>query len=187
MGGGTMAELSGVPKPLLQTVFGRHLGRRIWQQNRRRDMTATANVDTAKAASSHRTPQALWQWIKRFSGSLAAAAAGPVTDAEILAGMIEYVGLRAGETLGAQGHQATAIGLRITYVDGISRTERMGLARPTNDGRELSMAAISLVGRCEERGVCVASVNLTLTSVATERVAECAANLQAVMAGATCA
>jgi impB/mucB/samB family C-terminal domain len=171
MGGTQMvAELSGMPKPLLQTVFGRTLGRRIWLQCRR---------DTVAPQAGHKA--ALPEWSDRILGSRSAAAAGPVTDAEVFSGMIEYVASRAAEALRRQARQATAIGLTITYADGHSRIERARLARPTGDVRELAGAAASLIGTGDERCLCVASVNLTLTSVAGERVADGAGSLHPAM------
>ncbi len=154
-GGGMIAEFSGVPKPVLQAVFGRVLGRQIWQQNRGRGPLGSEPTT-----------------------------AGAVADAEIVAGMIEYLGSRAGETLGQRGLQAKAIGLRIVYADGVSGIERMRLARPTNEGPELAAAAISLSGRWQDRGVAVELLDLTVTSVQTECVTQRADGLQHAMASA---
>jgi ribonuclease HI len=98
--------------------------------------------------------------------------------------MIEYLACRAGETLGRQGRQAKAIGLRIVYSDGASRMERTRLARPTNEGAELHAAAMALFAGSEERGAAVASVNLTATSVQTECVTQHSEGLKHAMAGA---
>jgi nucleotidyltransferase/DNA polymerase involved in DNA repair len=114
----------------------------------------------------------------------ATVTANPIADAEIVAGMIEYLGSRAGETLGQRGRQAKAIGLRMVYADGVSRIGRMRLARPTNDGQELTAAAMSLFGGSEERGVAVERVDLTVTSVQTECVIQGTDGLEHAMASA---
>jgi impB/mucB/samB family C-terminal domain len=44
-GGGMVGELSGVPRPVLQTVFGKELGRRIWAQGRRSAAAGVANEE----------------------------------------------------------------------------------------------------------------------------------------------
>jgi hypothetical protein len=135
-----VSELRGVPRPALQTVFGKALGRRIWERAR------------------------------HFAG-------GGVADEEILGGMIEYVSRRAGEALRENRRQAKAIGLRLEYADGVETLNRMRLARPTNDGREILVAAMELFGRTEARGVMVESVDLKVTSVQTEPVNERAGSL----------
>jgi impB/mucB/samB family protein len=184
---GMSAGLSGVPKPALQTVFGKALGRRIWRQGRGGGTKATREASTVKAAASRRAPRyarirsglrACLGWMRSDS----ATTMRPVTDSEIVAGMIEYLASQAGETLGRKGRQAKAIGLRIVYADGVSRIERTRLARPTNDGPEIHLAAMALFAGSEERGVAVASVNLTATSVQAECVAVHDDGLQHAMA-----
>jgi nucleotidyltransferase/DNA polymerase involved in DNA repair len=189
-GGGMIAELIGVPRPMLQTVFGRELGRRIWQQSRGCDTKPEREASIVTAAS-RRTPKSMGIRLRRcldwLMRSGATVTTGPVADADIVAGMIEYLGSQAGETLGQRGWQAKAIGLRMVYADGVSRIERMRLARPTNDGQELAAAAMSLFGRSEERGVAVERVDLTLTSVQTEYVTQRTDGLQHAMASAAAA
>jgi nucleotidyltransferase/DNA polymerase involved in DNA repair len=161
-----LAELCGVPKPMLQTVFGKTLGQRIWEQGRR----VTRHGIESQAAPA--------------SGSDARATASGLGDAEIVAGMIEYVSQRAGETLRESGRQAKAIGLRIAYADGVSRLDRMRLARPTNEGPELVAAAMELFWRSDGRDVPVESVDLRVTSVQAEAVRERANGLHYAMASA---
>jgi hypothetical protein len=188
---GMIADLSGVPKPALQTVFGKTLGQRIWRQSRSGGMQAALEASTAKAAASRRTPRyarlgsglrRCLEWMRSDAGT-----AANVTDTEIVAGMIEYLASQAGEALGQQVRQAKAIGLRIVYADGVSRMERTRLARPTNRGPELRAAATALLARSEQRGVAVESVNLTATSVQVERVTERSEGLEHAMAGAVAA
>jgi nucleotidyltransferase/DNA polymerase involved in DNA repair len=164
-----VGELRGVPKPVLQTVFGKGLGRRIWQQARR----------SAGAGRQSQTAP----------GGNAEARTAPtvVTNGEIVGGMIEYVSRRAGETLSKNQRQAQAIGLSLVYADGVSKVERMRLARPTSDAQELSAAAMALFRRAEARGVTVASVDLTVTSVQTEVVTERAGGLDGAIVSAVAA
>jgi hypothetical protein len=44
-GCGMVGELSGVPRPALQTVFGKHLGRRIWAQGHRSAAAGVADEE----------------------------------------------------------------------------------------------------------------------------------------------
>jgi nucleotidyltransferase/DNA polymerase involved in DNA repair len=162
-GDGMVDDLRGVPKPMLQTVFGRMLGRRIWEQARRHGIASQP---------------------ARRGADLTPGSANAVDDAEIVSGMIEYVSRRAAETLGRNGRQAKAIGLRIVYVGGVSRLDRMRLARPTNEEQELSAAAMELFRKSEARGVAVEAVHLTATSIQAERVTEPAAGLDYAMARA---
>jgi nucleotidyltransferase/DNA polymerase involved in DNA repair len=108
----------------------------------------------------------------------------PVGDADIVGGMTEYVSRRAAETLDKSGRHAKAIGLRIVYVDGVSRLERMRLARPTNQEQQLSAAAMELFRRSEARDVAVEAVHLTVTSVQAERVTEPMTSLDYAMTSA---
>ena len=152
-GDAMVVDLRGVPKPMLQTVFGRLLGRRIWEQARRL-------ADRRVGSPTDR---------ERGSTPLSTNAVG---DADIVGGMTEYVSRRAAETLDKSGRQAKAIGLRIVYVDGVSRIDRMRLTRPTNQEQQLSAAAMELFRRSEARDVAVEAVHLTVTSVQAERVTE---------------
>ena len=156
--GGLFAKLRGVPKPVLRTVFGKALGAKIWKQGRQ------------EAAESHADR------LDEFT---------PVSDSEIVAGMIEYVSGRAGETLRERGRRAKAIGLRIVYADGVSRMERTRLAWPTNDVREISAAAMALFRRSKEHRAIVEAVDLTATSVQAERVRDRENVLAHAMASAT--
>ena len=152
-GAAMVVDLRGVPRPMLQTVFGRLLGRRIWEQARQ---PADHRLGSQMAREGRSTP----------------LSTNAVSDAEIVGGMTEYVSRRAAETLDKSGRQAKAIGLRIVYVDGVSRIDRMRLARPTNQEQQLSAAAMELFRRSEARDVAVEAVHLTVTSVQAERVTE---------------
>lgn len=164
-GDAMVVDLRGVPKPMLQTVFGRLLGRRIWEQARRlADRRVGSHTDRERGSTPPST--------------------NAVTDADIVSGMTEYVSRRAAETLGESGRQAKAVGLRIVYVDGVSRIDRMRLARPTNEEQELSAAAMELFRRSEARDVAVEAVHLTVTSVQAERVTEPMTGLDYAMTGA---
>jgi hypothetical protein len=117
------ARLQGVPKPMLQTVFGRALGLRIWEQ---------ARWECAHPADSP---------------------TNQVADSEISTGMVNYVSLRAAATLRECSRQAKAIRLTVTYENGESRAARMRLATPTNEINELAEAATELLNRLSVRGV----------------------------------
>ena len=178
MGGdGMVGELSGVPRAVLQTVFGKALGRRIWQ--RARCLGQLSMESQAMPAGSESLRQA-----ERRRPAGTESSAGTIDDTEIVGGMIEYVSRRAGETLGERARQANAIGLRIVYADGVSRFDRMRLARPTNEGPEIGAAAMELFRQPEGRNVGVESVELTVTSVVTEAVGRRADGLEYALAGA---
>jgi hypothetical protein len=163
---GMVGELRGVPKPMLQIVFGKVLGRRIWEHTRRL---------AGSGVKSQVTPSA---------DTNGATAGGGIPDAEIVGGMIAYVSRRAGETLRESGRQAKAIGLRIVYADGVSTLDRMRLARLTDEGAELAEAARDLLGRSMARGVAVASVDLRVTSIPAERAGERAGDLSCALVSA---
>jgi impB/mucB/samB family protein len=117
------ARLQGVAKPMLQTVFGKALGLRIWEQ---------ARLESAHPANSP---------------------TNQVADSEISTGMVNYVSLRAAGTLRECSRQAKAIRLTVTYENGESCAARMRLATPTSEINELAEAATKLLHRLSVRGV----------------------------------
>jgi impB/mucB/samB family C-terminal domain len=127
------ARLQGVAKPMLQTVFGKALGLRIWQQARR---------ECAHPAVSP---------------------TNQVADSEISTGMVNYVSLRAVDTLRERSRQAKAIRLTVTYDNGESCAAQMRLATPTSEINELAEAATELLHRLPVRGV--QSIDLAVTIV----------------------
>lgn len=131
------ARLQGVAKPMLQTVFGKALGLRIWQQARR---------ECAHPAVSPTTNQ--------------------VADSEITTGMVNYVSLRAAGTLRQCSRQAKAIRLTVTYENGESRAARMRLATPTSEINELAEAATELLHRLPVRGVQSIDLAVTIVEAA---------------------
>jgi hypothetical protein len=131
-------DLRGVPKPALQTVFGRMLGRRIWSQRGGEGSKGSANVEV------------------------------PVPNAEISAGMVQYLGRQAAEALRRHGRLAKAIGLTITFAGSESILSRTHFPRPTDDVGEITEAATKLLlNQLPARTTSVSSVKLTVTSVET--------------------
>ncbi len=127
------ARLQGVPKPMLQTVFGKALGLRIWEQARR--------------VCAHPPDSPTNQ----------------VADSEISTAMVNYVCLRATDTLRQCSRQAKAIRLTVTYENGESRAAQMRLATPTSELIELAEAATELLHRFPVCGV--QCVDLAVTAV----------------------
>jgi hypothetical protein len=117
------ARLQGVAKPMLQTVFGKALGLRIWEQARWECMHPADNPTNQ------------------------------VADSEISTGMVNYVSLRASGTLRECSRQVKAIRLTVTYDNGESRAARMRLTTPTSEINELAEAATELLHRLPIRGV----------------------------------
>lgn len=129
-------ELRGVPRAALQTVFGKELGRRIWEHAR------AEGVPTG-------TPPA-----------------NRIPDAEISTGMVEYVSKQAAETLRERSRQAKAIALTVTYADGESRLVQTRLPRPTNEGDKIAEAATKLLGRLPTNGAQSIDLRVTSLEVA---------------------
>jgi hypothetical protein len=130
------ARLQGVPKPILQTVFGKALGLRIWEQ---------ARWECAHPADSP---------------------TNQVADSEISTGMVNYVSLRAAGTLRECSRQAKAIRLTVTYENGESRAAQMRLATSTSEINELAEAATALFHRLPVRGVQSVELTVTTTEAA---------------------
>jgi hypothetical protein len=159
-----LAELHGVPKGALQTVFGRALGRRIWLEGRRSSPPAQAARTEEADAGQHPTPF------------------GP-TDTEIVHGMIGYLSRRAGEELRQERRQAKTVGLRLVYGGG-ARMHRLRLAKPTSDEQEIAAATLELFRRAGlPSGVALESVDLTATSIEAESVRDEAAALDCLLGG----
>jgi len=133
----TTARLHGIPKPMLQTVFGKALGLRIWEQ---------AQWECAHPADSP---------------------TNQVADSEISTAMANYVSLRAADTLRDCRRQAKAIGLRVTYANGESCSAQMHLATPTSEINKLAEAATELLHRFPVHGVQSVDLAVTTVEAAT--------------------
>jgi len=160
-----LKDLDGVPKAALRTMFGKVMGRRIWEQVRR------SNEPTRRADPGNSSRPA-----SRLVG------VGPeVTDTELVLAMIESVSWRAGETLRAHKREAKAIGLALTYADGAATSESARLARPSADAGEISTAAIALFRSRRPREAALVSINLTTSTLQTEAALDPAADLHCAM------
>jgi hypothetical protein len=144
-----LEKLNGVPKGALRTVFGKVLGRRIWEQVRQ---PASHTGLRVQASKQPRTTSA------------------GITDDELLLAMIESVCRRAAETLGQRRRLARAIGLTLAYADGFIQSERARLARPSADASEIGAAAIELFQGREPRESPLVSINLTTATLQPEAV-----------------
>jgi hypothetical protein len=140
-------ELRGVPKPALQTIFGKSLGRHIWEQAR------------AKGAPASTPP------IDR------------IADTDISNGMVAYVSRQAADALRESERQARGLSITITYADGEATVARTRLARATNDGDIIAEAAIELLRQVSVRAVALVSIRLAMTGVELAAVWESARNL----------
>jgi hypothetical protein len=129
----TAETLHGVPRLALQTIFGNHMDRRIW--------------DRARSKVAH----------------AAAVPAHTVTDAEISAGMVEYLSKQAADALGEARRQATALRLTVTWAQGETHVARMHLSKPTSEAAAIADGATRLLSRFPTYAV--QSVNLALSTV----------------------
>jgi hypothetical protein len=155
------ADFVDVPKPVLRTVFGKHLGRRIWEL-----------VRGSEALDG------------RSSQPGAPTAATELANAEILRGMIGYLSRRGAETLEQNQRQASAVSITLTYVDGIQKVARARIARPTTDPLEICEAATTLFRTLDPCDAALESVNLTTSTLQAESVVEVPADLSCALAGA---
>jgi DNA polymerase-4 len=94
---------------------------------------------------------------------------GGTIDTEFLGGLIEYLSERIGSTLREYGKQARTIGLRIRYVDHFSAHQTVRLTKPTNDERELLVAAKDLFCKLFTRRVAVRLVGVSVTNLEADR------------------
>jgi hypothetical protein len=159
-----LKDLDGVPKAALRTVFGKVMGRRIWERVRQPN-------EFARGSGRGGSPKAM-----------PSEGAGEITDADLVLAMIESVSRRAAETLSEHQRQAKAIGLMLTYADGVVTSESARLARPSADAGEISGAAIALFRCCQPREAALVSVNLTTSTLQADAVLDSAAPLHCAMA-----
>jgi hypothetical protein len=138
---GLHEELRDVPRPALQTIFGKSLGHRIWQQ---------ARAKAASADTSH---------LDR------------VADGEISAGMVVYLSRQTSEALIESGRQAKSLSMTITYTDGEASLARTCMMHPTNQADEIADAAIALLCRFPIRDAALASIRLAVTSIEPPKIA----------------
>ena len=175
-------KLAGVPMPVLRTVFGKQLGRRIWERTRRPrpqqasavDSTLTGSRPAGSGVDSTRVENPVVR--KRMATEL--------VNAEILRGMIEYLSHRAGETLELNRRQAQSATLTLCYDNGTREIGSVRLARPTADPSEICEAVSELFRTFEAGDAALESINLTTSSVEVESVVEVAPDLSCALAGA---
>ena len=111
----TAEILQGVPKPVLQTIFGKPLGRRIWDQAR----CQTAQADAVPAHA--------------------------VTDAQISAGMVRHASEQAAEALREARRQAKSLSITIIDARGETQVARTHLAIPSSESSAIAEAATKLL------------------------------------------
>jgi hypothetical protein len=136
---GLHEELRDVPRPALQTIFGKSLGRRIWQH---------ARAKVASAGTSHLVR---------------------VADAEISTGMVVYLSQQTSKALVESGRQAKSLSMTIIYTDGEASLARVRMTHPTNEADEIAEAAIALLRQVPLRVAALASIRLAVTTVESPR------------------
>lgn len=143
----TIGQLRRVPKAALQAAFGEAIGLQIWERARGLDGREVLQPSTPKSVSRETTIE------------------GGTINTEFLGGLIEYLGERIGSTLREYGKQARTLGLRLAYVDHFSAHQAVRLSKPTNDERELLVAAKELLGKLFTRRVAVRLAGVSVTNL----------------------
>jgi DNA polymerase IV len=147
----TIAQLRQVPRPALEAAFGEVIGQQIWERARGLDGREVLLPATPKSVSRETTIE------------------GGTIDTEFLAALIEYLCERVGSTLRDYNRQACALGLRLRYVDHFSAHQTMRLMHPTNDERELLVAAKDLFQKLFTRRVAIRLVGVTVVNLEPDR------------------
>lgn len=147
----TIAQLRLIPKPVLQAAFGEAIGRQIWERARGLDGREVLLPSTPKSISRETTIE------------------GGTIDTELLGGLLEYLSERIAKALREHGKQTRTIGIRLRYVDQYSANQTLRLARPSNDERELLMAAKDLFVKLFARRVAVRLVGVSVTNLEADR------------------
>jgi len=147
----TIGQLRQVPKAALQAAFGEIIGQQLWERARGLDGREVLLPATPKSVSRETTIE------------------GGTIDTEFLGGLIEYLCERIGSTLREYGKQARTLGLRIRYVDHFSTHQTLRLGKPTNDERELLIAAKELFAKLFTRRVAVRLAGVSVTNLEADR------------------
>jgi len=147
----TIGQLRQIPKPVLVATFGEAIGQQIWERARGLDGREVLLPSTPKSISRETTIE------------------GGTIDTEFLGGLLEYLSERIGKTLRGYGKQARTMGVRLRYVDQYSAHQTLRLARPTNDERELLVAAKDLFTKLFARRVAIRLVGVSVTNLEIDR------------------
>jgi len=147
----TIGQLRQVPLAALEATFGEAVGRQLWERARGRDPRAVLAPHEPKSLSRETTIE------------------GGTIDLEFLAGLIEYLAERIGNTLRAAGRQARSVALRLRYTDFYSVNRSAKLAPPTNDEKALLAAALELFRALFTRRVALRFVGVSVTNLEPER------------------
>ena len=175
-------ELAGVPQPVLRTVFGNQLGRRIWERTRRQLPQQASGADSTLTGS--RPARSGVDSTSVEDPAVRKRMATELVNAEILRGMIEYLSRRAGETLEQNRRQARSATLTLCYDNGTREIGSVRLARPTANSSEICEAVSELFRSFEAGDAALESINLTTSSVEVESIVEVAPDLSCALAGA---
>jgi DNA polymerase IV len=147
----TIGQLRQVPLAALEATFGEAVGRQLWERARGRDPRAVLAPHEPKSISRETTIE------------------GGTIDLEFLAGLIEYLAERIGNTLRAAGRQTRSVALRLRYTDFYSVNRSAKLAPPTNDEKALLAAALELFRALFTRRVALRFVGVSVTNLEPER------------------
>ena len=147
----TIGQLRQVPLAALEATFGEAVGRQLWERARGRDPRAVLAPHEPKSISRETTIE------------------GGTIDLEFLAGLIEYLAERIGNTLRAAGRQARSVALRLRYTDFYSVNRSGKLAPPTNDEKALLAAALEIFRTLFTRRVALRFVGVSVTNLEPER------------------
>jgi DNA polymerase IV len=140
-----------IPRPVLEAAFGEVIGRQIWERARGLDGREVLLPATPKSVSRETTIE------------------GGAIDTEFLGALVEYLSERIGATLRDYNRQARTLGLRLRYVDYFSAHQTVRLTHPTNDERELLLAAQELFQKLFARRVAIRLVGVTVLNLELDR------------------
>jgi len=131
-----LATLKGVPKPVLESVLGKPLGRRVWMQQRASE--------------------------KDSGNSLAGTA---VSNEDVVDGLLGHLSRQAGKTLRENSRLAKTIGLIVSYSDGVVASGKLPTMIATSDEREIFDTAVEILAKFPERHESIETVELTVSSI----------------------
>jgi DNA polymerase IV len=144
----TIGQLRRLPLEALAATFGEAIGRQLWERARGLDPRPVTAPAIPKSVSRETTIE------------------GGTIDPEFLAGLLEYLAERIGQTLRGYGRQARALSLRLRYADAYAAARSTPLAPPTNDEKRLLAAALEIFHAVHARRVAIGWIGVSVTNLA---------------------
>jgi DNA polymerase-4 len=147
----TVGQLREIPLAALEALFGRVVGRQLWERARGLDARPVRQPQRAQSVSRETTIE------------------GGTADRMFLTALLEYLAERVAATLRQRGQQARVLVLRLQYADRLAVARRVRLVPASNDEKLLLQRAVELLQGLYTRRVAIGKVGLTVEGLEPEQ------------------